>query len=97
MNYPVINLAETGKSLVEDTEIAKLKTVFEYAEPNYIKSVSDNFTVSTEGQLNIKTISISHVADLRSALDEKADRDYVATLADDVNGLKSRLTWITFN
>lgn len=75
----------------------KLIGIEEGAEKNYIKSVSDNFTVSTEGQLNIKTISISHVADLRSALDEKADRDYVATLADDVNGLKSRLTWITFN
>jgi uncharacterized protein YjgD (DUF1641 family) len=38
-----------GKSLVLDTEIAKLATVKENAEENYIKSVTERFSVSAAG------------------------------------------------
>lgn len=69
-------LAETGKSLVEDIEIAKLKTVFEYAEPNYIKSVSSNFAVSEAGKLELNTISIGQVENLQEALDNKVTRTF---------------------
>lgn len=69
-------LKEEGKSLVEDTEIAKLKTVLANAEPNYIKSVSSNFTVTEAGQLNLNTISIGQVEDLQEALDNKVTRTY---------------------
>ena len=45
---------EDGKSLVSDTEIAKLATVKENAEENYIKSVNDTqFIVSAAGKLDL--------------------------------------------
>lgn len=81
-------LAETGKSLVEDTEIAKLKTVFQYAEPNYIKSVSSNFTVSEAGKLELNTISIGQVENLQEALDNKVTR----TFTENADGSKTE--WI---
>lgn len=47
---------EEGKSLVSDTEIAKLATVKENAEENYIKSVNDTqFIVSSAGKLDLST------------------------------------------
>ena len=81
-------LKEEGKGLVENTEIAKLKTVFEYAEPNYIKSVSSNFTVSEAGQLSLNKISIGQVENLQETLDNKVTR----TFTEDSNGVKTE--WI---
>ena len=75
----------------------KLTNIQDGAEKNYIRSVSNEFTVTDEGQLNINTITVSKVTNLQAFLDAKANSDYVATLATDVDGLKSRLTWITFN
>lgn len=47
---------EEGKSLVLDTEIAKLATVEENAEENFIKSVVEGqFIVSEAGQLSLTT------------------------------------------
>lgn len=47
---------EDGKSLVSNTEIAKLATVKENAEENYIKSVNDTqFIVSAGGKLDLST------------------------------------------
>lgn len=74
----------------------KLTNIQEGAEKNYIKSVSSDFTVTTEGQLNIKTIAVSKVSNLQALLDAKANKDMVESLADDVSGLKERLTWIAF-
>ena len=74
----------------------KLTNIQEGAEKNYIRSVSNEFNVSQEGQLNINSIPMSKVINLQSALEEKADRDFVASLATDVDGLKSRLIWTTF-
>lgn len=81
-------LKEEGKSLVEDTEIAKLKTVLANAEPNYIKSVSSNFTVTEVGQLNLNTISIEQVGNLQESLDNKVSRQFTQ------NGDGSKTEWI---
>lgn len=70
-NYVV---KEDGKSLVSNTEIAKLATVQANAEPNYIKSVSSEFTVSTAGELNITSIPANKVANLQNLLDNKVDK-----------------------
>lgn len=45
--------AETGKSLVADTEIAKLATIAEGAEVNYIKSVDERQLKVEEAELSI--------------------------------------------
>jgi len=69
-------LKEEGKSLVKDAEIAKLETVLANAEPNYIKSVSSNFTVTEAGQLNLNTISIGQIENLQETLDDKVTRTF---------------------
>lgn len=69
-------LTEEGKSLVDDSEIEKLKTVAENAEPNYIKSVTTDFKVSEIGQLSLESISIAQVKNLQETLNSKVDRTY---------------------
>ena len=81
-------LKEEGKGLVENAEIAKLKTVAENAEPNYIKSVSSSFTVSEAGRLELGTISIAQVGNLQDKLDSKVDR----TFTENEDGTKTE--WI---
>lgn len=75
----------------------KLIGIQEGAEKNYIRSVSNEFTVSDEGQLNINSIGISKVSDLKSALDAKANRNELIALSNDVGELTERLTWTIFN
>lgn len=71
-----------GKSLVSDTEIAKLLTIKENAEPNYVKSVEEaQLAVDESGKLSVVGVNQSLVkgvkdkagsdATLQSALDEK--------------------------
>lgn len=76
---------EEGKSLVSDTEIAKLGTVEENAEENYIKSVDSHFTVSEAGELSLKTVAIDEVDGLEDALDDKVTRQYF-TVTDEETG-----------
>lgn len=75
-----------GKSLVSDTEIAKLETVKANAEPNYIKSVSSNFNVTESGQLNLNTLEIDNINGLQNTLDEKVDKQYYTVPVVDENG-----------
>lgn len=63
-----------GHSLVADNEIDKLKTVKENAEPNFIKTVSNDFSVSEAGHLTLNTLSIEKVADLQTELDSKVNK-----------------------
>ena len=84
-NYVV---KEEGKSLVEDSEIEKLKTVKANAEPNFIKSVSSNFTVSDAGHLTLNKITIAQVEDLQESLDNKVTR----TFTENADGSKTE--WI---
>lgn len=71
-----------GKSLVSDTEIAKLLTIKENAEPNYVKSVEEaQLVVDESGKLSVIGVNQSLVkgvkdkagsdATLQAALDEK--------------------------
>ena len=69
-------LCEDGKSLVDDSEIEKLKTVQENAEPNYIKSVTSDFKVTENGQLSLESVAIAKVLDLQETLDNKVSRAY---------------------
>lgn len=77
---------ETGKSLVSNTEIAKLATVEENAEENYIKSVSSDFSVSAEGELSLNPLAIEDVAGLQKALDDKVEKVYYSVPVVDENG-----------
>lgn len=70
---------EEGKSLVADTEIAKLATVAENAEENYIKSVSDKFTVDTDGKLDLKTLTVDSIDGLSDELNKKLEEDDLTT------------------
>lgn len=67
-----------GKGLsTEDFTTAlkeKLVALPENAEANYIKSVSDEFTVSTEGKLEVKEIAPAKVTGLPDALAGKVDK-----------------------
>lgn len=57
--------AEEGKRLVSEEEIAE----WNKGEENYIKSVTEDFEVSAEGQLSLKDISQSKVTGLTEALE----------------------------
>lgn len=63
---------ETGKSLVADTEIAKLLTVAEGAEVNYVKSVDEEQLKVEDGKLSIVEIDQALVAGLKNAAGEDA-------------------------
>lgn len=67
-----------GKGLsTEDFTTAlkeKLVALPENAEANYIKSVSDEFTVSTEGKLEVKEVAPAKVTGLPDALAGKVDK-----------------------
>ena len=78
---------ETGKSLVSDTEIAKLATVKENAEPNFIKAVTQDFKVNEAGELSLVSIKSSQVSDLQDELNKKVD-----TKTSNFNGVETE--WI---
>ena len=75
-----------GKSLVSDTEIAKLATVKENAEANFIKSVSSNFNVTEAGQLHLNTLDIENINGLKTTLDEKVNKEYYTVPVFDEDG-----------
>lgn len=96
--------ANVVKGLSEENfttaHVQKLTGIQEGAEKNYIRSTSDEFEVTEEGQLNIKAITSAKISDLSAVLREKADAAQVASLmmsvnglSSDVNDLKSRMTW----
>lgn len=63
-----------GYDLVEASEIEKLKSIQANAEPNYIKSVTSDFSVTTAGQLNLNNIPVSKVSNLEELLAKKVDK-----------------------
>lgn len=75
-----------GKSLVLDTEIAKLATVEENAEENYIKSVTDRFSVSEAGQLSLNPLGVEDITGLENALNDKVDKVIYNVPVVDENG-----------
>lgn len=86
-----------GKGLsTEDftTELKeKLVVLPEDAEANYVKSVSDEFTVSAEGKLEVKEIAPAKVTGLPDALAGKVDKVEGKGLStnDFTNALKEKL------
>ena len=62
-----------GYDLVSNEEIAKLATVEEGAEKNYISAVSGEFGISEDGTLSVNSIAQSKVADLAEALASKVN------------------------
>lgn len=77
---------EEGKSLVSDTEIAKLATVEENAEENFIKSVTERFNVSENGQLSFNPLSVNDIEGLETALGNKVDKVIYNVPVYDENG-----------
>lgn len=65
---------EEGKSLVSDTEIAKLATVKANAEENFIKKVNiEQFNVTDDGQLNLNKIKVAQIENLSDWITENRD------------------------
>jgi hypothetical protein len=79
--------AEEGKSLVSNSEIAKLATVKENAEANFIKSVdAGKFSVSAEGNLTLNELGIDDITDLRTELNNRVEKEYFSVAAVDEEG-----------
>ena len=63
--------AEEGKRLITEEEASKWNA----GEENYIKSVTDDFEVSEEGQLSLKDIAQSKVTGLTEALENFVQKE----------------------
>lgn len=81
-----------GKSLVADTEIAKLATVKENAEPNYIASVDETELKVDNGLLSVISIAPSKVTGLEELLNNKADASKVETLTTNLDIVSTKVT-----
>lgn len=81
-----------GKSLVADTEIAKLATVKENAEPNYIASVDETELKVDNGLLSVISIVPSKVTGLEELLNNKADASKVETLTTNLDIVSTKVT-----
>jgi hypothetical protein len=67
--------AETGKSLISDTLIAKLEAVAEGAQVNVIDSVDEaQFAIDADKKLTLLDIAMGKVTGLQDALDAKANK-----------------------
>lgn len=77
---------EKDKSLVSDTEIAKLATVKENAEENFIKSVTERFNVSENGQLSFNSLGVNDIEGLNAALNDKVNKVIYNVPVYDENG-----------
>lgn len=82
---------QEGYSLVSDADIAKIATVKENAEENYIKSVTGDFSVSDEGQLSLNALDMSDVTGLQDKLNSKVDRQY--TTVENEDGSTTTTEW----
>jgi len=83
--------AVEGKSLVLDTEITKLATVKENAEPNYINSVNETELKVDNGLLSIVSVIPSKVSGLEDLLNGKTDKTELNAVQEDVDDITSRL------
>lgn len=78
---------EEGKSLVSDSEIAKLSTVKENAEANFIKSVdAGKFSVSAEGHLTLNELGLDDIVNLRAELNNRVEKEYYSVPKTDEEG-----------
>ena len=80
-----------GKSLVLDTEITKLATVQENAEPNFISSVDTAELKVDNGLLSIISVVPSKVSGLEDLLNGKADKTELNAVKENTNNALARL------
>lgn len=80
-----------GYDLVSNEAIAKLETISENAQENYIKSVTGDFTVSEEGQLSLNALEIADVTGLQDKLNTKVDRQF--TTVENEDGSTTTTEW----
>lgn len=80
-----------GYDLVSNEAIAKLETIGENAQENYIKSVTSDFTVSEEGQLSLNALEIADVTGLQDKLNTKVDRQF--TTVENEDGSTTTTEW----
>lgn len=66
---------EDGKRLITDEEAAKLGTIEEGAQKNYITSIDENQLKIENGNLSIKSINMNAVTNLEETLNSKATND----------------------
>lgn len=83
--------AETGKDLVATSEIEKLASVSEGAEPNYVKSVeTSELNVDGEGKLSVVAVSQEKVTGLEASLNNK-----VTVQTSEYNGVQTAWTLLS--
>lgn len=83
--------AETGKDLVATSEIEKLASVSEGAEPNYVKSVETNeLNVDDEGKLSVVAVPQNKVTGLEASLNNK-----VTVQTSEYNGVQTAWTLLS--
>ena len=80
-----------GYDLVSNEAIAKLETIGENAQENYIKSVTSDFSVSEEGQLSLNALEIADVTGLQDKLNTKVDRQF--TTIENEDGSTTTTEW----
>ncbi len=80
-----------GKTLIDITEIQKLATVKENAEPNFIKSVDETELKVDNGLLSVISVVPSKIVGLNDLLNEKADKTELNAVKEEVTDIKSTL------
>jgi hypothetical protein len=81
-----------GKSLVLDTEIAKLATVKENAEPNFISDVDTTELKVDNGLLSIISVESTKVKGLEDLLDKKAEQTEVDSLSTSLGTIETKVS-----
>ena len=81
-----------GKALVSLEEIAKLETVKENAEPNFITAVDETELKVDNGLLSIISVVPSKVAGLDTLLNNKADKTAVTSLEESIGTISTKVT-----
>lgn len=85
-----------GYDLVSNELIEKLQNINADGEANYIKSVSDEFVVSTDGQLTLNKIAMSKVDGLEDALSLAGKIDGVQVNGNDLPIVNKKVN-VVFN
>lgn len=83
---------EEGKSLVSDTEITKLVTVKENAEPNYITKVNAEEFKVEDGSLSIVSIVPSKILGLDELLNNKANKAEFEVLSNNLGEISTKVS-----
>ena len=83
--------AKTGERLITDEEAAKLGTIEEGAQKNYITSIDESQLKIENGNLSIKSINMNAVTNLEETLNSKATNDQLVIVNTKVTNLETLL------